>query len=82
MSQKKVYLFSPDGKEEGWFMEDETPAGWVRTKPESKEDEGDGAKPDELSDAPDNGEPHSQEIPNIDSTPDIRKGARLKIKGA
>lgn len=34
MSQKKVLLYSPDGKEECWFMEDEAPAGWVRHKPE------------------------------------------------
>lgn len=34
MSQKKVLLYSPDGKEENWFMEDEAPAGWVRHKPQ------------------------------------------------
>ena len=38
MSQKKVLLYSPDGKEECWFMEDEAPAGWVRHKPEVVEE--------------------------------------------
>ena len=35
MSQKKVLLYSPDGKEENWFMEDEAPADWLRHKPQS-----------------------------------------------
>lgn len=37
MSQKKLYLFNPDGKEEGWYMEDEAPPGWLRSKPELEE---------------------------------------------
>jgi len=37
MSQKKVYLYSPDGKEEGWFMELEAPAGWLPSPPKELE---------------------------------------------
>ena len=33
MSQRKLYLYSPDGKEEGWYMEDKAPAGWLKSDP-------------------------------------------------
>jgi hypothetical protein len=36
MSQKKVLLYSPEGKEE-WFMEDDAPAGWTPTPPVTEE---------------------------------------------
>jgi hypothetical protein len=39
MSQKKVLLYSPDGKEEGWYMENEAPAGWSNQPPETEQPE-------------------------------------------
>ena len=44
MSQKKVYLYSPDGKEERWVMEVDAPAGWLKSHPnEVQPGEGDGS---------------------------------------
>lgn len=37
MSQRKLYLYSPDGKSEGWYMEKEAPAGWLKSAPEAPE---------------------------------------------
>lgn len=37
MSQKKVLLYSPEGKEE-WFMEVDAPAGWTPQPPVTEED--------------------------------------------
>lgn len=59
MSQKKVYLFSPDGKEEGWFMEDETPGGWLRSKPEPEEIDNESEVP-----------AHSGGLTDVDSEPE------------
>ena len=41
MSQKKVYLYSPDGTEEGWYMELQAPPGWVSSRPAAEEPEED-----------------------------------------
>jgi hypothetical protein len=37
MSQKKVLLYSPEGKEE-WVMECDAPAGWTPQPPVTEED--------------------------------------------
>jgi len=39
MSQKKVYVFSPDGESEGWYMQNEVPAGWLNSPPEGEQTE-------------------------------------------
>ena len=73
MSQKKVYLFSPDGKEEGWFMEDDAPAGWVRSKPKPEEGSAPNINPETVKgeNEPNNGEPSSQEVTEHESPPQV-----------
>ena len=41
MSQKKIYVYSPDGEDEGWFMELESPAGWLPSPPGGIQEEPD-----------------------------------------
>lgn len=34
----QVYVYSPDGMDEGWYYENKIPEGWVRQKPEPEEE--------------------------------------------
>ncbi len=66
MSQKKVLLYSPDGKEEGWYMEDEAPPGWLRSKPEAEEPDFNHEENDPQVDRPmDDPESTDNEVENL-----------------
>ncbi len=33
-TQSQSYCFSPDGKSEGWYFNDQIPEGWLRQNPD------------------------------------------------